>query len=101
MHQSAPITQDTIFTRADDLLSNQVDNEVVMMHFERGQYYGLDPIGSDIWNRLAQPLRVGDLCDQLIAHYNADPETCTADVLDLLADMESEALIRRVSSTPE
>lgn len=94
-----PIATDTVFTQAVGLMSNQVENEVVMMHFDRGQYFGLDEIGADIWNRLAQPMAVADLCAGLVADYEVDLETCQTDVFDLLAHMEAEGLVRRIEPT--
>lgn len=95
--RSDPITPATVFVRAEDLVSNRIDDEVVMMHLARGHYYGLDPIGSDIWERLANPTRVDALCAQLLESYDVDPDVCLADVTTLLQQLEAEALVYRVT----
>ena len=59
----------------------------------RGNYYGLNAIGADIWQRLGEPIVVSNLCVALTEDYNADNETISRDVLVLLEHMASEGLI--------
>ena len=78
---------------SDDQLAAAVDDEVVILSVERGSYYGLDDIGSDIWERLAQPIRVDDLCQALTNKYDADSAVIRSDVLQLLERLVSEGLV--------
>ena len=87
------ITLDATVVRAEDIMASPVDKELVMMSLERGMYYSLDPIGADIWERLAQPVAVADLCSQLMQKYEVDRETCEADVLAVLNDMAADGLL--------
>lgn len=90
MHE---ITLNSTVVRSSDVMASAVDNELVMMDIERGVYYSLDQIGTDIWNRIAEPVTVADLCAQLVQHYEVDPATCEADVLALLNDMAHNGLL--------
>jgi len=74
-------------------MASPVDNELVMMDIERGMYYALNPVGSDIWERLAEPQKVADLCAQLQRVYVVDRATCEADVLAVLNDMAENGLL--------
>ncbi|MEP6491756.1 MAG: PqqD family peptide modification chaperone [bacterium] len=58
-----------------------------------GNYYDLDEIGSDIWERLAEPVRVSDLCQALAAAYDGEPLQIERDVLALLDDLAQQQLI--------
>ncbi|MBF0375281.1 MAG: PqqD family protein, partial [Alphaproteobacteria bacterium] len=62
------------------------------MSVDRGVYCGLDAIGSDIWRRLEQPIRVDALCADLARDYDAPDETIAADVLALLARLLEQEL---------
>ena len=42
-------------------LSSRVDNELVILNIDKGEYNGLDEIGSDVWSNLETPLIVSDL----------------------------------------
>ena len=92
------ITLDSTVVRAEDIMASPVDKELVMMSLERGMYYSLDPIGADIWERLAQPVRVADLCAQLVRVYAVEPETCAVDVLAVLNDMAGNGLLAQGTS---
>jgi hypothetical protein len=70
-----------------------MDDEVVILSVERGSYFGLDEIGSEIWHRLETPVRVEALCDALVAKYDADRSIIERDVLALLERLVAEGLI--------
>lgn len=78
---------------SSDLLSTEIDGELVMMDMESGQYFNLDQIGTVIWRELAQPRTVADLCRFLVDRYDAPAGEIERDVLDLLRQMADKKLI--------
>ncbi|ABC21624.1 PqqD family peptide modification chaperone [Rhodospirillum rubrum] len=88
------VTIDTVLVRTDHCLVSEIDNELVMMDVQSGHYFTLDAIGNNIWNRLEQPVRVGDLCVILEQAYAAPLDVITADVLRLLDSMAGEGLVK-------
>jgi len=92
------ITLNSTVVRSSDVMASPVDNELVMMDMERGAYYSLDRVGADIWNRLAAPLAVADLCAQLMQQYEVDQATCEADVLAVLNEMAGNGLLAQGTS---
>ena len=93
MNQPLTLTLDTSVVRSDRIMSSPVDNALVMMDMDGGKYFSLDPSGADIWARLAEPVRIDELCDQLTQKYAVTPEDCQQDVLNLLKKMLSEGLV--------
>ena len=87
------ITLDSVVCRSSDVMASSVENELVMMDIDRGMYYALNAVGSVIWERIAQPSKVADLCDQLQQVYAVDAATCAADVLAVLNDMAANGLL--------
>jgi len=90
------ITRDSVVVRADNLLVSTVNDELVMVSLDRGYYYGLDNAGVEIWNQLAKPLSVVELCNQLTSRFDVAPDTCEADVLRFLHELHEEQMIRVV-----
>jgi hypothetical protein len=88
------IGDDTLVCRGTSILTGGVSGETVMMSVKSGRYYGLDDIGSAIWQRLEAPRRFGDLVDQLAADYDADRATIVGDVRALLAEMATHDLVK-------
>jgi hypothetical protein len=84
----------TILSRSPAVLAAEVDGEVVMMSIERGHYFGLDDIGSDIWKRLELPCTFSALIDGLATDYDADRATIATDVRALLDRMMADDVVR-------
>jgi hypothetical protein len=79
--------------RKPDLVFHELDGEIVMLDNESGQYFGLDPIGSSIWELIEQPIVVNDLIDDLIAEFDVKKEQCIVDVLEFLTDLINKKLV--------
>jgi hypothetical protein len=47
------IADATIISRSPSVFITEVGGEIVMLSIERGRYFGLDQIGSDIWKRFS------------------------------------------------
>ena len=67
------------------------------MNIGRGRCYGLGEAGSSVWRRLESPIRVDDLCRELLLEYAADPEVLMKDVIALLEQMQEEGLVKVIA----
>jgi hypothetical protein len=97
----ATITMKTIVERSDDFITSSIDDELVMMSLEKGIYYGLDSIGSHIWQYLATPVPVQTLCHQLTDQFEVDLAQCETDVLAFLNELLDEGMIHVVDQANE
>ena len=91
--KQAKITLTKTVQRNQEMLTSNIGEEIVMMSIENSAYYGLDPIGSNIWEMLAEPIRVSDLCAQLMQRYEVNEQDCQRDVLNFLNQMRNEDLL--------
>jgi hypothetical protein len=87
------IGSDSIVLATGSQVSTALGNETVILHFQKGSYFGLNEVGSAIWSRLQQPRTVRELCDAVLAEFEVDRERCRQDVLALLERLHSEGLI--------
>ncbi len=97
----AKLTPDSFVVRSDDFITSTVDNDLVMMSLEKGVYYGLDTIGSQIWEHIAKPISIDTLCHTLTDLYEVDPTQCQADVLAFLNELLNEEMIHVVNQAAE
>lgn len=91
--KNAKLFLTSLVRRNESSLSAEVDNSLVLMSIDKGNYYSLDAIGSDIWQRIDGQVAVADLCTALEQEYDADAETIRRDVLALLERLVAENLI--------
>lgn len=64
-----------------------------MLSARAESYFGLDRVGSEIWNMIAQPRPVFEICAGLIANYDVEPHTCESDVIKFLNELLDHHLI--------
>ena len=69
------LTTASLIARSSELVSSDIDGEVVMMSIENGKYYGLDKVGSRIWELLEDQFLVSDLIDKLLGEFSVDRDT--------------------------
>ena len=67
--------------------------EIVLLDFGRGEYFGLDAIGAEIWRRLESGEALGAIADALVQHYEVSREDAYRDTLLLVESMRNESLL--------
>lgn len=80
-------------TRSPEPVASQVDDDLIILSIERGRYYGTELVGQRIWALLAEPIRVDNLCDALMAEFIVERATCEQEVLAFLSRLQAEGLI--------
>ena len=98
MAREIPITAESVVVWSEAPVATEVDREVVLMNVGRGRCYGLGEPGSSVWRRLGSPIRVDDLCRELMLEYNVDASLLQNDVVILLQQLRDEGLVRLVST---
>ena len=83
----------SVVRQSEEQVSAEVDGEVVMMSVEQGNYYGLDEVGSRIWELVETPSTVTEVCDALVAEFDVDRATCEGDVIRFLQEMADQGLV--------
>ena len=82
------------FQTSDDVIGREVAGEMVLLDLASGQYFGLDPVGSRIWDRLSEgPCALTDLCDTIEAEFDAPRAQIESDVLALFAQLSEKQLV--------
>jgi hypothetical protein len=90
------IAAGTVVARSDEPVTAEVDGTVVMMSLGRGKYFGLDAVGTRVWELLEQPRSIAGICEALLSEYDVDAATCERDVIELVSELLGEELVRVV-----
>ena len=73
-----------------DVLHQQLGEETVLLHLGTEQYYGLDEVGSRVWQLLREHRTLDPIVAALLREYEVDETTLRDDLerlLDELADL--------------
>jgi Coenzyme PQQ synthesis protein D (PqqD) len=77
-----------------DVLHQSLDGEMVLLHLGSEQYFGLDRVGSRIWELLGQLGRLDAVEAQLLSEYDTDQQTLHGDIERLIAELLEADLLR-------
>lgn len=89
----APINLNTTVVQAQDVVSEELGEEVVMLSLESNAYYSTNDIGAEIWKRIGQPIRVRELVIDLMEAFDVDTSQCEQDVLEFLNHAYAEGTV--------
>ncbi|MDS0300235.1 PqqD family protein [Halogeometricum sp. S1BR25-6] len=78
----------------DDSLSTEIDGETVILQAEEGKYFGLNDVGTFIWEAVQQPRTVEEVYEAVTAEYDVEYERCQSDVDALLSDLLEKDLVQ-------
>ena len=87
------IELNSVVSKSTELLASELDGELVMMDVETGKYFGLNGVGSVIWNLIDKPHSVSEICSQLEKEYDVEASTCEQEVLAFLNSMDTEKML--------
>lgn len=74
-------------------VSTRLDDETVLLELKKGTYYGLNAVGTLIWEMVQQPQSIEALYCAVVERYDVEPETCKRDVLRLIEEMQVAGLV--------
>lgn len=78
---------------SQDVLARKVDEETVMLDLANGTYFGLDPVGTRIWELLSEGKTLAEICDAMTDEYEVSRENIELDVMNLVEELANRGLI--------
>src|SRR5258707_13790092 len=76
-----------------NILVRFLDEESVLLNLNTERYFGLDPVGTRMWQLLTSAPTIEAAYCQLIDEFDVDPETLRSNLHDLLTRLVENGLI--------
>jgi hypothetical protein len=92
-------SRETALCASDDVVFREVDGEAVILNLATGIYFGLDPVGTRIWQLIEQHQRLSMVLTQLGLEYEAPEEELERDLLQLVTELKEKGLVIDTSAT--
>jgi hypothetical protein len=89
-----PLTLDTVITRGARVAFTSLDDEMLAIDAQGGFLYSLNETGQRVWDAIAEPATIDDVCRRLAAAYDVDEAICRRDVLALVERLNDAGLVR-------
>jgi hypothetical protein len=85
---------DPLVSVSQNQVSAVLDGETILLSAATNLYYGLDPVGSRIWQLIQEPRRISYICSQLALDFEVDPALCEHDTRELLQRLADADLVK-------
>lgn len=79
--------------RSEDVYSTWFDDNLIMMSVRKGRYYGLNEVGSRIWELLEHSTTEAEVAGKVLAEYEVAPEICANEVREFLTRLRERGLL--------
>src|SRR5438128_533254 len=84
-----------------DQVASSLGGETVILGMTRGRYFGVDAVGSRVWELIQSPTPVAGVVSAIAAEYEVAPARCEADVLEFLGRLVEAGLVEvQPAATP-
>lgn len=83
----------TLVTTSKDYVYCNVEDEMVLLGLEDGIYYGLNSVGTFIWDQIKEPKTIDEIRDAILNEYDVEKGECERDLLELLYELSEKGLI--------
>ncbi len=88
------INPETVISRSDSLISNNLGEDIVMMDIDEGSYYGLESVAARIWELTEEPVSVATICKTLTSEYDVPEQKCLEEVAEFVGDLLTRKIIQ-------
>lgn len=89
---------DTVVARRPDVLFAEVDGETVLLAPGAGRYFGLNEVGTVVWEWLEKPTALDRVHREIVDRYEVSEDEAWKDLKELMKEMEGHGLVERVAS---
>ena len=87
------ITLQSLVARTPEFVGSKIDDKTALLSIKNGAYYGMDPVGSRVWELIAQPVRTSSVCETLLGEFKVEKGVCESQVLTFLQQLSDADLL--------
>ena len=80
-------------TISEEALSQEVNGETVILDLKSESYFGLDEVGTRVWQLLQEHEDVQKVFDAMLEEFDVDANTLASDMKNLINDLIEKGLI--------
>jgi hypothetical protein len=88
-----PLDERSRVTVSGSVYARAFGEELVLLEFGLGEYFGLDAIGAEVWRRLEAGDDLGMVADHVVRQYEVDREQALRDVMVLVTELRDKGLV--------
>ena len=75
------------------VVARNLKGEMVILDLEKGKYFGLNEVGTRIWELIGEGKTIPQITGALVAEFEVSLDTAGSDIRILVAELEKMGLI--------
>lgn len=93
---STTLDMTAVYVPSPDAIESRLGEETVILHIESETYFGLDAVGTVVWERLGQSdgMSPQDICALVRSVFSEAPDSMEAEVTEFLEQLAEHGLIQ-------
>ncbi len=81
------------FAVSEDVIVRELDGEAVLLNLSSGIYFGLDRVGTRVWQLIAEHGELARVLAIMRDEYDAPADVLEADLLRLASELSAKGLV--------
>jgi hypothetical protein len=83
-----------------DVIVQDLGEESVLLNLKTEKYFGLDDVGTRMWEVLSQSESIATACALLLSEYDVTEDLLSQDLLELVQKLSKHGLVEVVETSP-
>jgi hypothetical protein len=88
-----PLSDDTTLTVPEHVLARKAAGETVLLNIDNEQYYGLEGVGTRLWELVEAGTTFGETVSTLLGEYEVERDALVGDLSALVVDLQKNGLV--------
>jgi coenzyme PQQ synthesis protein D (PqqD) len=88
-----PISLDSRVAIHEDAVFRELDGEAVILHLDAGMYFGLDSVGTRLWQLIEAHGSLRPVLEAALTEFDVAPDVLEHDLLDLVSALSEKRLV--------
>lgn len=76
-----------------DAVFRELDGEAVILQLDEGMYFGLDPVGTRLWQLIEAHGTLRPVLEAALTEFDVTPDVLEHDLLDLVSTLAEKRLV--------
>ncbi len=81
-------------TFADTVFAQEVDDEMVLLDMNSENYFGLDEVGTAIWQAMQEKENLKEVFEVLLEQYEVEEDILKNDLITFVEKLEESGLVK-------
>jgi ornithine carbamoyltransferase len=79
---------------ADTVFAQEVDGEMVLLDMNSENYFGLDEVGTSIWQAMQEKESLKEVLEVLLEQYEVEEDVLKKDLVTFVEKLEESGLVK-------